>query len=99
MKADQRRNTESIDVIKMSIAKIASTFEGFLVESRHTRKDVDEVREDIHGKGKINDRLRVLETARDVEDGKKNFVKEYAKPVGSFIAGALLVVLAYMLGT
>ena len=88
---------ESQRKMELSISKLANTVTEFVNESKHVRKDVDELRSDIHGKGQTNDRIHALEVASTVETGRKKLISSWIKPIASFVSGALLVVLGYYL--
>jgi hypothetical protein len=88
---------QSQEKMELSISRLANTVTEFVVESKHVRKDVDDLRSDIHGKGQTNDRIHALEVASTVESGKKKLISSWVKPIASFISGALLVVLGYYL--
>lgn len=94
---ESRENSASIRSMESSISKLANTVTEFVVESRHTRKDVDELRNDIHGKGEILDRLGHVETVNAVRVGRKELLWRWLVPVGSFLSGAALIFLGVIM--
>ena len=97
IRSDNKENTASMRSMESNISKLANTVTEFVVESRYTRKDVDELRHDLHGKGQVIDRLGHVEVINAVRVGKKELLWRWLVPIGSFLSGSAVIVVGIIL--